>query len=74
MSKHMSYLIPQKLFWLIILILRDLREVLKLLVKHEKYAFFCKKFLAFLDFQALESLLKKRIFTIPLKSDVLWVC
>ena len=70
----MSYLIPQKLFWLIILILRDLREVLKLLVKHEKYANFSKKILAFLDFQALESLLKKRIFMIPFKSDVLWVC
>ena len=70
----MSYLIPQKLFWLIILILRDLREVLKFLVKHEKYANFSKIILAFLDFQALESLLKKRIFMIPFKSDVLWVC
>ena len=31
-------------------------------MKHEKYAFFCKKIFAFLDFQALESLLKKSIF------------
>ena len=38
MSKYMSYLVPHKLFWLSMLILRDLREVLKLFVKHEKYA------------------------------------
>jgi hypothetical protein len=63
----------KKLFCLITLILRDFIILLKLLVKHKKYAFFCKKILAFLDFQALESLLKKRIFTIPLKSDVHWV-
>ena len=63
----------QKLIWLITLILRDFIILLKLLVKHTKYNFFCKKFFAFLNFQALESLLKKRNFTIPLKSDVIWI-
>ncbi len=69
--KAQAYLIPQKLIWPSMLILRDFREVLKLLVIHKKYANFSKKILAFLDFQAVESLLKKRIFMIPLKSDVL---
>ena len=52
--------------------MRSGNAFLNLSEKHENFSV-AQKIFAFLDFQALESLLKKLIITIPLKSDVIWV-